>query len=969
MGVFAVSYLDLAALKADYDLEFNIGTLDEQNGKVASEIVIKNNSVVSTANVYVMPDGNYWTGPIHQTGPRSWMTGSEPLPESVKLKKMSVPNDMVQDFRDVDEILKYSLDVGAASTALDFVNGLKKTSGNDRAFMDAKYSHFSELWLARDNDGGCRFMFAFNMRSFIRSNSIFGNLLNRESEGVRAQIIDACKVRSVTVQRRRVKDVTTLNPLGSPATGNILFDKSEPYENIIMSGNDRNNRLKTRVTPTGTIRQSELTISRESDDYGIYYYTGQDKKMRLMTDGVYQYGVKIVVEDGSTDYLRSIAADLVSIRKDLDLYLEYASRLGMTKFLAEISDPHLDHESERRASVLESTGHYDPLRNRFTGRFYDFMENQYITVGAPFYNRRPWVDASSIYTSALATISSQAEKDITSSGVNIAEKINLFLSPTSGTPKGIMAVMGMLDNLILKYMSLTGDNYNSRTSATMDGSGTVQTSSVTTGENSPGNILETEYWFSDNFFDSNVKKISGLDYLTNFSNSGSNDVATKSQLRMARNEYANLAFGHKQNKGFKIIDGGTWVGRITAETEKYYTESDPNLDISHNSNPVTSGDSISNSSYGCLSTSYITSNDIVYSTGIDADPDYYMEIESGLLATNQNQAPTTPNTTSGTNQTDSQKLYQSGMESIWSNYNVTFESPMRREPIPLYLRGLYDVVQRTMCENQQLQAVDPYPGWTQDAAGNINVIGAIKDEEPVGEKNSNRTNVVAKISDALINAEVSFGSFVVSDGGSSSASESADAQEVMSSKDGTSAIMDKLQTDAQYASSIANSNGGTVDGSSSPTDVMVGLPNQLKAIFVAQQNPAAVKYPPTNDWIYSAKFNINHQFLALVHRFDGFAPNFSNPTAWANTGDKKWDRLFDAGEVGQLSVRLPRWVQLTEDFYLQSKGKEILCRLSPYVCAELGIGTKPGTLAPIFDTYFIITSFQMFPLFTQSIIN
>ena len=40
LGIFAVSYLDLGALKEDYDLEYNEGTLDNQNGKVVSEIVI-----------------------------------------------------------------------------------------------------------------------------------------------------------------------------------------------------------------------------------------------------------------------------------------------------------------------------------------------------------------------------------------------------------------------------------------------------------------------------------------------------------------------------------------------------------------------------------------------------------------------------------------------------------------------------------------------------------------------------------------------------------------------------------------------------------------------------------------------------------------------------------------------------------------------------------------------------------------
>ena len=232
------------------------------------------------------------------------------------------------------------------------------------------------------------------------------------------------------------------------------------------------------------------------------------------------------------------------------------------------------------------------------------------------------------------------------------------------------------------------------------------------------------------------------------------------------------------------------------------------------------------------------------------------------------------------------------------------------------------------------------------------MIGSTKEETPLGAKNSNRTNVLAKLSDAIIDNECNFGSMNTS---TNSGTTDTDAQQLFASKSNVASVFDTLNADSQYASSIATSNGASSGGPQLGTSAIISsMPNQLKANFVAHFNPAAVRNEPTNDWIYTAEFNINNQFLAMVERFDGFDMNWANPSAWANTGNQKMDRTFSTGEVGQLSVRRPRWRTLTEEFYRNSRGKEILCRLCPYTCVELGIKRKPGTSAPIFDSYFII---------------
>jgi len=931
LGIFAVSYLDLGAMKSDYDLEFNIGTLDSQNGKVVSEIVLKRGKVVSTASVFTTSAGEVWGGPIHQTGPRSYATDSEPSPTSVKLTRRTVPNDMVQDFRDVDEIMKYSLDISTVSKAIDVLNDQKLLT-NDRDFIDHKRTHYSDLWLSRDADGGSRFMFAFDMRSFLKHNSIYGNLLNRESPAIRNQILENAKVREVTLLRRRVKDVKTLNKLGSIATGQILFDKAEPYESLILTATGPTGVLAERNNSKAVLREADLVVSNADSATGIYYYTGQDKTMSSVTDGLYQYGVRLDVEDGTTGFLRSITDELVRAREDIKLYLEYASRLGMTKFLQEISNPHIDHENERQVSVLESSGHYDPLKNRFTQKFLTFVEEQYVNPASPLYQRRPWIDATIVYTKALTIISQDAELAMTVQKVNIADKISVFMSPTSGTPRGIMAVLNLYNHLISKYQSLTGDDYRERGRATMAPPSATTQSSVTSGQNRPGVILESENWFHSNFFDSNIKKTSGLDYLTDMRKSLRKE--TKHAQSMAMQEYKDLIFGGAQQRGLKIVDGGYWTERINTETNKYFTDLSPNLNISFGKDIYTDSDSVSNTSFGFLSPGYIVANNKAHSMSLDQDADYYVLVEAELLAQNAEQGPTQKDGTSGTNQSESEKVYQSSMENLFSGHNVTVAPTVARMPIPEMFAGLYGDSKLDLCANQQLQAVDPYPSWNLDADGNVVSIAETETEEPLGSSNSNYVDFFKKVSSIIINNDTKPGDMT------------ADTEKASVSKFDLSSghnVLGKLKEDGQLASSIAASNGRA---GIEPTvaNVVSSLPNHMKSLVLSRTNPAAVRFDwagkgidPFNDWLHSSKFNLNYQFIVSVERFDGF----------------DFAELSD-GETRELSVRRERWVPLTEQFYVASSGQEILCRLTPYACHSLGIVKLPGIDAPVYDAYFMI---------------
>ena len=240
-----------------------------------------------------------------------------------------------------------------------------------------------------------------------------------------------------------------------------------------------------------------------------------------------------------------------------------------------------------------------------------------------------------------------------------------------------------------------------------------------------------------------------------------------------------------------------------------------------------------------------------------------------------------------------------------------------------------------ICEEQQLQAVDPYPGWTQDSQGNIVVIGSQNKEQPLGSVNSNYANIFAKISNLVVDNSVNYGSMNTSD--------ATTGKEIFANFDSIKLILDSISTDTQVASSISSSNGVTtitpsVDG------VVKSFPNHIKSAIASHINPEVSTHDKSQGWTSTSKFNLNYNFLQMVQRLDGFERVSPSPQA-----------RRDGFHVNELSVLRPRWVRLTKDFYLSSRGKEIVCRLKPYICEQIGITPKPGIEAPVYDEYFIIT--------------
>ena len=900
MAIFAVSFLDLEAMKQDFDLDFNEGTLENQNGKVASEHILKRGTPVSQSSVYMISQGastgKVWTGPIHQPTPSTYATGSEPSADSKRLKKRLVSNSKVQDFRQIDEIHKYELPIEALSEA-----GFTKRKiilSNDKVHVEENNLHFTNLWLSRDSSGAARFMFGVDINSLIRHNSVYGSLLEDTTSSISEAVVNKTKVKSLKIMRRRVKSIETMNHLGSPSTTEVLFNKRDPYTSLVISGASENNELNEVSITTASVREAFPVV--EDQPVGMKYYTAHDKEMSTVTDGLYQYGLQIEIEDGIVKHLEDTLTHLVEQQEKLREYLSHASKVGMTKKLLEVNDPHINSTRERYSYSISSKGHYNPTTNRFTEKFTDFCETKYDSSDLP------WVEGVMSYIRGLSQISGSS-----SDAFLFAFSLAAIMAPQSGTPRGIMAVIELYDKLISKYNGMVGKRLYAGATTRSDA----------------GLVIKNTYWFQNNVFDSNITKRSGLDYLS--------DIMKREDFEdaMPLSEYSDLAFGSDQSRGLKIVDGGYWKGRIKTETLKYFEDEQPDLTISQGVEIYTSTGLVSRASYGFLSPAYVVADGRAYSLTLAKPDDYYFTVGLGLLSDGSSGTTSTPveNSTAATNQTEGEKVAQSKYESIYSEFNITIQ------PLPSYDPQLPSSLENKLiieslpdaCESVQMDAVDPYPAWTEATDGRIVSIYAPKGSYKFGFKNSNFIDFFRKTSEMLVSNNMKAGDMSIAPHENNNKSIS---NYDLSSKGN---FVSKIQTNSQTRNSIGSAIGSPAG--SAPEEVVDQMPNQLKSLILGRSGSPQIRQvwgesrDPIVDWRTSAKFILNYEFLTSIERLEGYG------------------ELSDAS-----AVRIEKWVPLTEDFYLQSTGKELLCRMKRFVCSELGSGGITSLQAPIYDEYFIL---------------
>lgn len=195
-----------------------------------------------------------------------------------------------------------------------------------------KDNFFSDFWITKDSDENHRFMFAFDIQSYLAEKSYFSYLYKREASS--RQIIDGTGLMTketpsyiMNMEVKRVFiDPPSLLPINNLGTGGYSTEleptPSYPTKRILNL-----HKLKDLTMPQAPLEPSNNRYS---------FYEGKDIlntpiDPNSYNDGAFRYGAKYTIYDGSVIFVRQALKQIMLYRNIMrDLY---------DKIIAAPSDP------------------------------------------------------------------------------------------------------------------------------------------------------------------------------------------------------------------------------------------------------------------------------------------------------------------------------------------------------------------------------------------------------------------------------------------------------------------------------------------------------------------------------------------------------------------------------------------------------------------------------------------------------
>ena len=169
---------------------------------------------------------------------------------------------------------------------------------------------------------------------------------------------------------------------------------NDPPELIASTGEKIPGKLAKVGNGKSYIRESNL---RAGNAGGVRFFTGMDKRIKQLNRGTYQYGVELEINDSSVRFFKRHLNSLKIAKKELVDYYNEAVTPTMSKYLAEVSNPHIDHPDEFAGTYGNTYGGWDPFLQRFSQSFIRRMKKKYVDKRA----QAPWIKSVTMYLNAL----------------------------------------------------------------------------------------------------------------------------------------------------------------------------------------------------------------------------------------------------------------------------------------------------------------------------------------------------------------------------------------------------------------------------------------------------------------------------------------------------------------------------------------------------------------------------------------
>ena len=314
----------------------------------------------------------------------------EEAPERDKLRIIEeVPNNIAVE--------KYA---NIAEKAQELFTTFQKSKNYEINKILKKENYFSDFWLTRDLLDNHKFVFAFDLQSYLSKNGLFP-FVYRNNELAKILISgdndlspsSLSSVVSIEVYRNYVESSGYLanNDLGTTAK-NVVKGPNKQFPEIPVE--------KIKRTNVNVSGQSMINFYEGYDNFGTIYDTNKQ------INGTFQYRVKCTIKDNSPEMMRKLIDSMYNLKRSAKLIYDYL--VGNKSVYDKNTGLLLEDIKTLRAIIDgESINLVDKLRE--VARTYDIILNALNPSGQPVELERYYVNQ---FEASGGRINPQVIKDL-----------------------------------------------------------------------------------------------------------------------------------------------------------------------------------------------------------------------------------------------------------------------------------------------------------------------------------------------------------------------------------------------------------------------------------------------------------------------------------------------------------------------------------------------------------------------------
>jgi hypothetical protein len=571
LSYYCYTFLDTQNTSNDYLLSRKRQNNVESQysiGPIASENIITEGTTPDVTHLFKTKQGQIWTGEVHQMENGNWMTGAYHSKKGKELTKIKLPNLKLKDHRIFDSLSNITFQTKSPTDLISVrqkVRSQRVKDGMENEFVK-KVPTISDMYMSRDKNNNCRFLFSVDMEQILKQNTnypaLIDNLRNTNKKEYYS-LLKRARIEELTISRRRVikQEIVTSN-----------FDTTSysptDQELIVVSSKDslKRNGLESKtsvdrattqgvgnrsVTKTGTILEVKPFAS--SKTIALRHFTGTDFDISAQDTGLYEYTVKIVLMDPVQAFIKS---KLEAIGNIID---GDGTGLSLNQYYVD---------------ATRARANYDKFLNRFDDTFLDKFNKNYVVGNSNFL-----FSSINEFIGIVFSLTNQ----INIGNVSMVEAVNYLTnisSPNTGSPEGIQKVIQLMERIKNSLNTAYSSNKSYIKSRNT-------TSEATNANANLGSTLRTKLYTVEktfkNKFDSSTPKTIGFDYLF-----------TKGSAISPNKD------------GITVINKSAIDNRFDLEVKKYYSSESPSLEIKNGRGDILNvGDNINYTKYSFLSPSNI----------------------------------------------------------------------------------------------------------------------------------------------------------------------------------------------------------------------------------------------------------------------------------------------------------------------------------------------------------------------------